>query len=463
MQVYTQIFDDLCQHFAFNFSSKRFFKASLPIGFQNPRTIKYSKHNLSGSSSIPEHLTFAYGSHCRMAFDLLHRSQRGFIGYPHLEALVALVSQVDEEFDHLEQSEGLVGIIQATIDFITQKMENVLGLCISALGKAIPPCPKFPKFMYKMEGCFGFFEGKFKHLIASEELKAQVFHCFREIGNALFFLFLLNDVVDSKRIFTNHLMGSFFFHHLNVNAFSFEQMQTFHCEKNLFYQKIVKTYTPKQTLLFQYALKQIQKHLHSSGLAQQWAAIKEDTNLPRTPGNIQNTSTFYHVWSALEFISCIPNEIDKSTNKIESKLASNNREQFGDGFYFAGLTIVYLLEQKELYELWNFSQHVINVRTLEEVTATSTGNNTMNGTSKEGSKKNSSNFKSRTGSTGLETSSVGSLGKEMTEKALTFVTNARQMRRLSQQLFTLLATTLPLPKETHKNKPCRSYEPPLVS
>lgn len=43
-------------------------------------------------------------------------------------------------------------------------------------------------------GCFGFFEGKFKHLLDSDELEAQVLHCFREIGNALMFLLLLDEV-----------------------------------------------------------------------------------------------------------------------------------------------------------------------------------------------------------------------------------------------------------------------------
>jgi hypothetical protein len=101
------------------------------------------------------------------------------------------------------------------------QIEDVLALCIPALGSAIPPF-RLPRFMYRTEGsrppfvvanvctcwpmthssvllgCFGYFEGKYKHLLDSDELEAQIFHCFREIGNALMFLLVLGSVLVSK-------------------------------------------------------------------------------------------------------------------------------------------------------------------------------------------------------------------------------------------------------------------------
>lgn len=83
-----------------------------------------------------------------------------------------------------------------------RQIEDVLELCIPALGSAIPPF-RFPRFMYRTEGCYGFFEGKFKHVLDSEELEAHIFHCFREIGNGLCFLLLLSDVAVSILFVSN--------------------------------------------------------------------------------------------------------------------------------------------------------------------------------------------------------------------------------------------------------------------
>lgn len=85
-------------------------------------------------------------------------------------------------------------LIFACLLLSTSQIEDVLQLCIPALGTAIPPF-RFPRFMYRTEGCFGFFEGKFKHLLDSEELEAHLFHCLREIGNGLSFLLLLSDIM----------------------------------------------------------------------------------------------------------------------------------------------------------------------------------------------------------------------------------------------------------------------------
>ena len=68
-------------------------------------------------------------------------------------------------------------------------MQNVLKVCVVPLGEAIPPC-KLPKFMYKYGGAYAYFESKLRILLDYEE-KPQVFQAFREIGNVIAFLELL--------------------------------------------------------------------------------------------------------------------------------------------------------------------------------------------------------------------------------------------------------------------------------
>lgn len=136
-----------------------------------------------------------------------------------------------------------------------------------------------------------------------------------------------------------------------------------------------------------------------------------------------NTSSFYHVWSALEFLSCT------------SRNGVSIREQFGDGVQLAGCTIIHLLEQQSLYELWNVSQHILNVHFQEQTK--------MRKLVVVKGKMLRANKKAPPLPHGGIAQSVGTLGQEMTEKAAAFVANAVEMRTSSDKIFHILETAWP--------------------
>lgn len=67
---------------------------------------------------------------------------------------------------------------------------------------------------------------------------------------------------------------------------------------------------------------------------------------------MDTTSEFYRLWSALQFVVCVPptSENDMSCHEL-----------FGDGLMWAGCTIIHFLQQQKRFETFDFSYHILNV------------------------------------------------------------------------------------------------------
>lgn len=197
--------------------------------------------------------------------------------------------------------------------------------------------------------------------------------------------------------------------------------------------------------IFRRSLQRLHGMLHSSGIASEWHAPPSSH-----PEKMPNVSSFYHVWSALEFLSC--------TTRGDVSI----REQFGDGVQFAGCTLIHLLGQRSMYELWNVSQHVLNVHLQEQRKIKPVLKGTRDKKSSAGS--------TPLGSGGIA-QSVGTLGQEMKDKAASFVVNALELRKSSSNIFHTLETSwscAAFPRETSSSPPPADqsnapYRPPAFA
>ncbi|RLN96811.1 hypothetical protein BBJ28_00014482 [Nothophytophthora sp. Chile5] len=197
--------------------------------------------------------------------------------------------------------------------------------------------------------------------------------------------------------------------------------------------------TERSLQIFQCALSRIAAMLHSSGIASEWEAAPQSQ-----PENMPNASSFYHVWCALEFLSCSGPLVGDTAGAQAPTISL--REMFGDGVQFAGCTLVHLLGQRTLYELWNVSQHVLNVHRHEQVKAASDAQVALASSSKKGQRKGESS--------GTQTS-VGTLDKDMEDKAAQFVASAHEMRATTKRIFHTLDTAWP-----SASRPTTTFAPP---
>ncbi|EQC32619.1 hypothetical protein SDRG_09932 [Saprolegnia diclina VS20] len=179
----------------------------------------------------------------RYGYDALgaafHASATGYIGRAHLATLVRFIGVAD-----------LCRVAQDAMRDVDAKIQDVLPLCVHALVAAVPPC-SLPKFLYKTEGCLMYFEGKFQSVLQDADLKGHLFQCFRELGNTLALLSLLDE--------TTAVMG-------------------------------------RSTALLPYLLEGMTSALGRCGFLTSWG--------PPTSGG------YCHAWGALEFLLHYTNDVD---------------------------------------------------------------------------------------------------------------------------------------------------------
>ncbi|EEY54780.1 uncharacterized protein PITG_08329 [Phytophthora infestans T30-4] len=198
--------------------------------------------------------------------------------------------------------------------------------------------------------------------------------------------------------------------------------------------------------LLQCVLDRIDSMLKVSEISSEWEAEPDSQ-----PEKMPNASSFYHVWCAFEFLSCNRPRTRPGDSTTDEDSAISLRTMFGDGVQFAGCTLVHLLGQRSLYDLWNVSQHVINVHLCDEVKAASDAQIALVSSKK-------SRLKNGTPS-GQTT--VGTLDREMEEKAARFVANARGMRATSERIFHMLEMTWPLGNNTPATFAPPPFTPPV--
>ena len=64
---------------------------------------------------------------------------------------------------------------------------------VSVLLEGMPKVCKLPLFDYKASGCLAFYHLRLIEVIGHRELQTNVFHSFRELGNAIVFIMLLEE------------------------------------------------------------------------------------------------------------------------------------------------------------------------------------------------------------------------------------------------------------------------------
>lgn len=106
--------------------------------------------------------------------------------------------------------------------------------------------------------------------------------------------------------------------------------------------------------------------------------------------------------------------------------------EFGHGFSFAGCLFVHLMGQRVIYELLDYSYHVLSVNQHDKLSPPSP-----------------SNAKGHTaGSPQLTNAGVGSVDPLLQQAADRFILSATEQRQLHTQLFQLFEAHLPVKPET---------------
>ena len=346
----------------------------------------------SGGSTTIKTLGYNLGR----AYDIAGKLTRHFFGRTHIQAFLSICGK-----------EGVPLVVQFCVENLLGKLE-VVREYMEALKDGIPPC-KLPKFVFRTGGCYAYFQGKLKQFVEYEGLQKELFQAFREIGNTIAFLRDLSDTLDLTDIFISFQEvpildrmvsppaptgRSSVMTPVTATSNAFLGLSPFDALLRLFQEfgtdgssavpphissvvsefiqtgkKLSDTYktqsqsSNQKKSLLHYALEKIKIFFQEYGLKADWRA----TCSRATNGalEVEDPKEFHRLWSAMNFAFCDTADDSRGGNgntSMQDGLTVSDPDEFGHGFAIAGCAIVHILDQKNHFELLDFSYHVLNVK-----------------------------------------------------------------------------------------------------
>eukprot|EP01090_Pellita_catalonica_P002598 TRINITY_DN12174_c0_g1_i2.p1 TRINITY_DN12174_c0_g1~~TRINITY_DN12174_c0_g1_i2.p1 ORF type:complete len:407 (+),score=69.07 TRINITY_DN12174_c0_g1_i2:276-1496(+) len=277
---------------------------------------------------------------------------------PHLLALVRVVGRTN-----------LPLVVGECLENLNLKIANVLIPYVRELLKGMPQSSKLPLFQYMTFGNFENFRNQLVDLMRYPELMTAFQH-FKEFGNTIALLSLLEQALSVVDTDTFVQAAPF----LGITPENINEQVSDSSNSPLYKSisgicsalgndsktrapgilKDIADHTwkadqfyrpsPKNMSLLKAAFAKLDATV--SNVSQIWAnPIADNGVLP-----VDSTNEFYRLWSALQFVYCLP--VEKGLSRPEL---------FGDGFPYAGITLIYFLRQQHRFQVFDFSYHIINV------------------------------------------------------------------------------------------------------
>ncbi|KAF6145867.1 hypothetical protein GIB67_028862 [Kingdonia uniflora] len=358
-QVWTEMQNDFLPNFVLCNTTQRFIRLSkvtlVPV--QKP-SVPFAKPNFyCGSQDL------------NMAHQSFARLHSGFFGMPHIFSIVRLLG-----------SRSLPWLIRALLDYILNKI-TALEPMITGLQEALPKSIGLLPFDGGVAGC----QKAVKEYLpwsSKSELKAEVFRGIKEIGSVLFWMGLLDivlreldtinfmqtapwlglvpgpdgqvmryqDVGDSPLVslFKSAASGENESSHSSSKSSSFFTLLKQAEAADLLYNANINTGSVLEyTLAFTSAA--LDKY------CSKWNAVPKTGFI-----DITTSKDFYRIFSGLQF-----EYLEESI-----KMPHDGQEVFGDSVAWGGCTIIYLLGQHIHFELFDFSNQLLNVAEVETTTIT---------------------------------------------------------------------------------------------
>ena len=347
LHVIFELVYDFFPNFNFNSVTQRFIKA--------PK--KTSSEEVPRESPPKPKIPFQFGNKALTgAYNAIFQLYQSFFGLPHLLSLLRLVGRTN-----------LPLVVGECLENLKLKIQNVLVPYIRVLFSGMPQSSKLRAYDYQTIGNYSFFTDRLTDLRAYQELP-KALQQFKEFGNTIAFMnfmeqglaildmetfiqaapFLgitpdtLNEAQQESPLYTT---TSNLCNYLNSSPLT-KSTEILPDLTNLVL-KADKIYRPSALplSLFKSALSVVAKMV---SLESSWAGTPPDNGVVA----VDSTTEFYRLWSALQFVFCMP----------PPQGSPNNQEVFGDGFAWGGMTLVYFLKQHHRFQVFDFSYHILNVQ-----------------------------------------------------------------------------------------------------
>lgn len=359
LHVFWELNYDLLPNYCYNAATNRFVKTQLTFEKETKRDKppNPSAYYIWGSKRL------------NTSFSTLYSLYSGFIGAPHFRAICRLLGY-----------QGIAVVIEEVLKTIESFLKGTTLEYMKTLMKVMPDICKLQRYDYGSPGVLMYFQAQLNDLIQYPDLRTEVFQSFREIGNAILFCMLVEqsltqeEVLDLKHAapFQNIIPKPF------IPPKEGKDLREREQEVKAVMKQLEKKYAALQVVSVIKKLgNQTQADIAAEGdlltrerlccglsmfeiLLTRIKTFLDDPVWHGTPPsngvmNVDKCSEFHRLWSAIQFVFCIP--VGEHEYTIE--------ELYGEGLNWAGCAIIVLLSQQRRYEALDFCYHVLKVNRVD--------------------------------------------------------------------------------------------------
>lgn len=365
LHIICELMVSFLPNYCYNSSTNRFVKIPPYAPTLSPHQHGPSREKLSQSSQQPPYNL--YGTKAlNIAFSAIHQLYSNFIGAPHFRAMAQLLGY-----------QGVAIVIDHLLKFIKSLLHGVMNQYCKTIQGAMPKVCKLPLYDYGSTGVLEYYQAQLKDVIQFPDVKTAMFQIFREMGNAILFCMLIEQNLSQEEV--RDLLQATPFQNI---------LPAPHCKDGERPENKIKRLEQK------YASLQVLKNIEHLGTEEQASLAKEgdlltaerlccglsifdavlnkikgflldNRDLATTwigpPDNppvviyVDECLEFHRIWSALQFIYCIPVGQGEFTAE----------QLFGEGLNWAGCVMITLLGQQKRFEALDFCYHLLKVQRVD--------------------------------------------------------------------------------------------------
>ncbi|XP_037086734.1 cytoplasmic FMR1-interacting protein-like isoform X2 [Pollicipes pollicipes] len=351
LHVFWELNYDFLPNYCYNAATNRFVRATglvFSAGVNREKPPQAPHFMLWGSRALNTSYSSIYGQYS------------GFVGAPHFRAVCRLLGY-----------QGIAVVMEELLKIIKSLIQGNILQFTRTLMHVMPQRCHLPMHDYGSAGVLEYYNATLNDIIQYPDARTELFHNFREFGNALLFCLLMEQALSQEEVCDL----------LHAAPFQFILPRVF-CREN------EKQELKQKRLQEKYAALQVVHNIGQMGTPSQ-ANIAEEGDLltrerlccglsvfevilsrvrgflddpiwvgpPPKNGvmNIEECTEFHRLWSALQFVYSIP--VGENEFTVE--------QMFGEGMHWAGCTMIVLLGQQRRFEALDFCYHLLRVQRVD--------------------------------------------------------------------------------------------------
>ncbi|XP_072040304.1 cytoplasmic FMR1-interacting protein 2-like isoform X3 [Amphiura filiformis] len=354
LHVFWELYYDFIPTFCYNGATERFVRTRLT--FMDPP----SRDKPPSAAA-----SYQYGSKAlNIAYGTVNGLYTGFVGLPHFRCIVRLLGY-----------QGVAVVMEELLKIVKGSLQNTILQYVKILMEVMPKTCKLPKYEYGTKGVVAYYSAHLQDIAQYPDLKMNLFQNFQEVGNAIIFFKLIEQALAVEEVcdllhaapFQNIIPKPHVKQGEKVEAKmkrleqNYAALQVVPVIEKLGTQEQV-SHTREGDLLtrerlccgltmFEIVLQRIKSFLDDM--------VWQGTEPINGVMNIDECTEFHRLWSAIQFVYCLP-------------LKENNftpEESYGEGLNWAGAVLITLLGQQRRFESLDFCYHILRVQKVDGVDA----------------------------------------------------------------------------------------------